>query len=252
MACPSHTSFWAAPWTIQGPPLQAFHASYFLTDVIFSQLPYGRLFTPCICSDVSILPMSLTCPQSPLLDSFLPTFNFFSSFITVQHTVSLTCWSAAQALEEPLEARLYQARDLCLCLWLSLTAMTIPRMLQSLRKELILARRRFHWRHIVPISHTASHFSLPYDFQGYYSPCSYTAPVTFIHNPFFHFLGTQCLVPEHSLGVWEFWLSIPKTAQLEVLFMSFVDGEVPYSGCGLAICEGFWNVNMAKHFSLCY
>lgn len=64
--------------------------------------------------------------------------------------------------------------------------------------------------------------------------------------PFFHFLGTQCLVPEHSLGVWEFWLSIPKTAQLEVLFMSFVDGELPYSGCGLAICEGFWNVNMAK------
>lgn len=146
-------------------------------------MPYGWLFTLHICSDVAILPTSLTCPQSPLLDFFLPTFNFFSSLITVQHTDLLECCLGSS----PLEARLYQTGDLRLCLWLSLTATTIPRMLQSLGKELILASRRFHWRHIVPISHTASHFSLPYDFQGYYPPCSYIVSATFICIPFLPF-----------------------------------------------------------------
>lgn len=178
-------------------------------------MPYGWLFTLHICSDVAILPTSLTCPQSPLLNSFLPTFNFFSSLITVQHTDLLErCLGSS-----PLEARLYQTGDLRLCLWLSLTVTTIPRMLQSLGKELILASRRFHWRHIVPISHTASHFSLPYDFQGYYHPAPILYRLRLYVYPFFHFLGTQCLVPEHSLGVWEFWLSMPKTAQLEGLLL---------------------------------
>lgn len=79
-------------------------------------MPYGWLFTLHICSDVAILLTSLTCPQSPLLDSFLPTFNFFSSLITVQHTDLLErCWGSS-----PLEARLYQTGDLCLCGCLSL------------------------------------------------------------------------------------------------------------------------------------
>lgn len=204
-------------------------------------MPYGWLFTLHICSDVAILLTSLTCPQSPLLDSFLPTFNFFSSLITVQHTDLLErCWGFS-----PLEARLYQTGDLCLCLWLSLTATTIPRMLQSLGKELILASRRFHWGTLFLF--LTQYLTFPYHMT--FRAIIHPAPILYLLRlyvyPFFHFLGTQCLVPEHSLGV-------PKTAQLEVLFKSFVDGKLPYSGWGLAICEGFWNVNTAKRFSLCF